>query len=86
MHESILLLLPPTTYNAPSIATRMHDYCAIYDAPPTPLLYAIQHTILVIAISCKGQTGREFILPSGGCGRRRLRSDIALIRRFLVHL
>ena len=27
----------------------MHDYCAIYDALPTPLLYVIHHTILVIA-------------------------------------
>jgi len=54
-HESIILLSPPPTCIGPTIATRVHDYCAIYDALPTPLLYAIHHTILVIAISCKGQ-------------------------------
>ena len=27
---------PPPTCIAPTIATRVHDYCAIYDAPPDP--------------------------------------------------
>jgi len=54
-HDSIILLSPPPTCIGPTIATRVHDYCAIYDALPTPLLYAIHHTTLVIAISCKGQ-------------------------------
>jgi len=35
-----------------------------YDAPPTPLLYAIHYTIWVIAISCKGQRWRR---PRQGC-------------------
>ena len=36
MHESILLLVPPPTCIARTIAIRLHDYCAIYDAPPRP--------------------------------------------------
>jgi hypothetical protein len=36
--------------------TLWHDYCAVYDPAPTPLLlYATHHTILVMEISCKGQ-------------------------------
>jgi len=59
--ESIILLLPP------ACPLLLQYYCtsiAQYTTPPpTPLWYAIHHTILVIAISCKGQ---------GGCrGRRR---------------
>jgi len=53
--ESIILLLPPPTCNAYSIAIRVHNVCAIYDPPPTPLVYAIHDTILVMTISCKGQ-------------------------------
>jgi len=55
VHESFILSLPPPTCIARTIAMLLHVYCAIYDAPPTPLLYAIHHTILVMAISCKGQ-------------------------------
>ena len=55
VHESIILLLPPPTCIACTIAILLHIYCAIYDAPPTPLLYAIHYTILATAISCKGQ-------------------------------
>ena len=39
----------------------LHDYCAIYDPLPTTLLHAIDHTILVMAISCKGQVPRSTI-------------------------
>ena len=60
VHEPILRALPPPTCIARTLAILLHVYCAIYDAPPTPLVYAIHHTILVIAISCKGQT--RFVL------------------------
>ena len=55
VHESVLLLLPPLTCIARIIAILLHIYCAIYDAPLTPRLYAIHNTILVMAISGKGQ-------------------------------
>ena len=52
--ESIILLcLPPPA--AHPIGILMHDHRATYAPPPTPPLYAIYHTILVMAISCKGQ-------------------------------
>ena len=57
--ESIILVLPPPTYKAYPIAILLHAHCAIYAPPPTPPLYAIHYTILVLAISCKGQTGRR---------------------------
>ena len=38
-----------------TIAILVHDYCAVYASLSTPLLYAIPYTILVMAISCKGQ-------------------------------
>jgi len=55
--ESIILLLPPSTCKACSIAILLHDHCATYTPPTDPPLYAIHHTItiLVMAISCKGQ-------------------------------
>jgi len=40
-HESTILLLPPPTCITRTIAILVHVYCAIYDAPSTPLLYAI---------------------------------------------
>ena len=55
VHESIILSLPPPTCIARTIAMLLHVYWAIYDAPPTPLVYAIHHTILAMAISFKGQ-------------------------------
>jgi len=54
VHESTIRLLPPPTRIARTIAIIVHVYCAIYDAPPTPLWYATHHTILAMAISCKG--------------------------------
>jgi len=51
--ESIILLLPPPTYKAYPIAILLHDDCAIYALLPTSLVYAIYHTLLVMAISCK---------------------------------
>ena len=59
MHESIIFNCPPPARIAHTIALLLHDYCALYDPPSTPLLYAIHHTILVMPISSKGQqTGR----------------------------
>jgi len=52
--ERIILSLPPPTCKAYPIAILLNDYCAIYNPPTTPLVYAIPHTILAIAISCKG--------------------------------
>ena len=49
--ESIILVCPPpsscTTY---AIAILLHAHCAIYALPSTFFLYAIHHTILVMAI------------------------------------
>jgi len=57
--ESIALYSPPTC-KAYAIAILLHAHCAIYAHPPTPDCYAIHHTILVMAMSCKGQ-------PTTGC-------------------
>ena len=46
---------PPPTCKAYPIAILLHDHCAMYVPPPTLLSYAMDHTILVMAISCKGQ-------------------------------
>ena len=53
--ESIILLLTPPTCEAYAIEILLHDHCAIHAPPPTPPLNAIHHTILAMAISCKGQ-------------------------------
>ena len=63
VHESIILLSPPPTCTARTIAILLHVYCAIYDAPPTTLVYAIHHTILVITTSGHGQVVLHY-LPS----------------------
>ena len=55
MHKSIILLLPPPTCIARTIAILLHVYCAICESPPTPLWHAIHHTILVMVISCQRQ-------------------------------
>jgi len=53
--ESIILLLPPP----PAKPTLLQYYCTTIEQytrpPPTPPFYAIHHTILVMALSCKGQ-------------------------------
>jgi len=41
-------------YNV-TVAIVLYDYCARYAPLPTPLVYAIHHTISVMAILCKGQ-------------------------------
>jgi len=53
--ESIILVLLPLTCKAYAIAIQSHDYCAVFDPPPTPLVYAMHHAILAMAMSCKGQ-------------------------------
>jgi len=55
MHESIIRLLPPPTCTACTIAMLLYVYSAVYDAPPTPSLYTIHHTVLAMAISRKDQ-------------------------------
>jgi len=64
--ERIIPFLPLPTCSPPTTAILLHVYCAIYDAPPTPLWYAIHHTILVMAISCKGQTPEHSDLYRAG--------------------
>jgi len=56
MHERIIPFLPLSFCIAHTMAILLHGCCAIYDPLPTTLLYAIHHTQLVLAISCKGQT------------------------------
>jgi len=56
------LYLPPPTCTAYPIAILLHDYCAIYAPPSTLSLYAIHHTILGMAISCKGQLTPQLLL------------------------
>jgi len=58
------LIAPPPTCNAYRVAILLHDYCAIYPPPPTPLVYAVHHRILVMAISCKGQV-QEGVIAFG---------------------
>jgi len=54
VHESIIRVFPPPICMALTIAILLHDYSAVYDAPRTHLLYSIHHTVLAMAISCKG--------------------------------
>jgi len=56
VHESSILLLPPPTCIARTIAIILHVYCTIFDPLPIPRLYAIHHTILFMAISCKAKS------------------------------
>jgi len=48
-------IAPSHTGKAYLIAILLHGHCAIYAPLPTPPFYAVNHTILVMAISCKGQ-------------------------------
>jgi len=51
--------IAPSICIAHTMAMLLHDSCAMYDPHPTPLVYAIHHIILAVAISCKGQTSAE---------------------------
>jgi len=55
MWESMILSLLPPTCKPYHITILLHHHCAIYAPPTDPPFYNIHHTILVIAISCKGQ-------------------------------
>jgi len=76
---------PPPTYKASPIAIRLHIHCAIYalrnirPPPPPPSLYAIHHTILDMAISCKGQVREETSLS-----RARRERNVPLGERILL--
>jgi len=54
VYESTILLFATPNCNAHTITILLDECCAIYDAPPTPPLYAIHNTILAMAISCQG--------------------------------
>ena len=60
VHESIIHSLPP---RPPALTTRLQYYCTHIAQstilPPDLVLYAIYRTILVMAISCKGQSRVE---------------------------
>ena len=59
--------IAPPTCKAYRIAILLHNYCAIYaPPPPPPPVDAMHHTILVMAISCKGH--RVSIEPKGQPG------------------
>ena len=50
-NQSSLPVPPPTCIaHTITIAIPLHDSRAIHDPPPTPLLYAVHHTILVMTI------------------------------------
>jgi len=62
VRESILFLLPHTpTRTAHTTARLLHDYCRKYDPSAPPCECAIHHTILGMAISCKGQSPRRYL-------------------------
>jgi len=48
-------IAPPPTCKAYPIVILLHAHCAIYAPPPTSLVYALHSTLLVMAISRKGQ-------------------------------
>jgi len=45
-------VLAPRTCIVHTIAIRLRDYRTIYAPPPTLLVYAMHHTILIMAVSC----------------------------------
>jgi len=53
--ESVILLLPPHLQSLHYCNTIARLLRNIRPSPPTPRLYAIHYTIVVMAISCKGQ-------------------------------
>ena len=53
--------MPPAICKAYPIAILVHGHCAIDAFLPTPLLYALHHTILAITISCRGQLVGDYV-------------------------
>ena len=58
MHESIFLPFVRPACIAHTVAILLHGYWEIYNSPPTPLVYAIHHTIFAMVISWKSQPPR----------------------------
>jgi len=73
VHESIILLLPPPTRVAHTLAILLQYYCAIFDLLPTPRFHAKHHAIVCIAISseAKPHPTSPFSFAGGG-GQRPL--------------
>jgi len=55
VHEFNRPFILPARLHCPHVAILLHGYWEIDDPPPDPVVYAIHHTLLVMAISCKGQ-------------------------------
>jgi len=62
-------LIDPPSCNAYPIAILLHDFCAICSPQPTPPVYAIHHTLLVMAMLCKGQIPTSMCLTRRGAER-----------------
>jgi len=62
----------PSICIAHTVAIRLHDEYAIYDIrpPSEPLVFAIHHTVLAVAISCKGELLLGRYMPQGDMGSR----------------
>jgi len=60
VHERLLIVLPLPICIANTTAIPLHDYRAVYDPLPTPISCAINHSKLVLEISCKGQSAFSF--------------------------
>jgi len=73
VNEPIIIFIAPPTCKAYTVAIVLRDYCARYAPPPTLLSYAIHHTILVMAILCKGQVQRQYMPSSVRLGLRGFR-------------
>jgi len=58
VHESIVPSFFRPACIAHTITVLLHGDWAIFNPHPTPRFHAIHHTILCIAISCKGYLGR----------------------------
>jgi len=48
---SVILVLPPHLHSLYPVAILLHDGWEMFYSHPTPLVYAIRHTILAVAIS-----------------------------------
>jgi len=46
---------PPPACIAHPCTILLHDHCEVYVSPSNSRLYAIDHTMLVMTVSCKGQ-------------------------------
>ena len=60
--ESVILVLPPPLAKPTLLQYHCTTIAQYTPSSPTPLLYAIHHTILVMGISCKDQVECQ------GCG------------------